>query len=63
MFDLAVNGLHHEVKTVVGEGSAGADGTVRQGTETVPQSAGETEHIQLFFDLFSHFRDILSMPV
>ncbi len=63
MFDLAVNGLHHQVKTVFGEGFASADGTAHQGTEIVPQAAGETEHIQLFFDLFAHFRDVLSMPV
>ncbi len=42
MFDLAVNGLHHQVKTVVGEGFAGADETARQGTEIVPRAAGET---------------------
>ena len=60
MFDLAVNGSHHEVEAAVGQGFAGTDGTVRKAMETVPQAAGETQHIQLFFDLFAHFRDVLS---
>ena len=55
--------MHHKVKAVVCQDFASADGTARQGTEIVPQTAGETEHIQLFFDLFAHFRDVLSMPL